>query len=209
MREGSRGQSCTGYLLPPTRPLQVLVAWEILRCVFPPCALGDRDDDDHVSTEKVLQQTSPPSTASQPCLRSRGPGPPTAPTSAPLRDQKESCKHSFSPPFQLLYSFSRSRNLRTDDCLSGLPKPFTQGPHECWQFRAGPQRQFWVLLPSATVPHRPQEQHGKGPGGQQPQALPKLLTGRFSLTASTGCWKGHANWCFHSVLSTTLSRYCN
>lgn len=36
-----------------------------------------------------------------------------------------------------------------------------------------------------------------------------LLTGRFSLTASTGCWKGHANWCFHNVLSTTLSRYCS
>lgn len=29
------------------------------------------------------------------------------------------------------------------------------------------------------------------------------------MTASTGCWKGHANWCFHSVLSTTLSRYCS
>lgn len=29
------------------------------------------------------------------------------------------------------------------------------------------------------------------------------------MTASTGCWKGHANWCFHNVLSTTLSRYCS
>lgn len=35
------------------------------------------------------------------------------------------------------------------------------------------------------------------------------LTGRFSLTASTGAWKGHENWCFHSVLSTTLERYCS
>lgn len=35
------------------------------------------------------------------------------------------------------------------------------------------------------------------------------LTGRLSLTASTGAWKGHENWCFHSVLSTTLSRYCS
>ena len=30
-----------------------------------------------------------------------------------------------------------------------------------------------------------------------------------SLTASTGAWKGHENWCFHSDLSTTLSRYCS
>lgn len=36
-----------------------------------------------------------------------------------------------------------------------------------------------------------------------------ILTGRLSLTVSTGCWKGQENWCFHSVLSTTLSRYCS
>lgn len=37
----------------------------------------------------------------------------------------------------------------------------------------------------------------------------ELLTGRFNLTASTGCWKGQANWCLHSVLSTTRRRYCS
>lgn len=35
------------------------------------------------------------------------------------------------------------------------------------------------------------------------------LTGRPSLTASTGCRKGHANWCFHSAFITTLCRYCS
>lgn len=35
------------------------------------------------------------------------------------------------------------------------------------------------------------------------------LTGKLSLTASTGAWKGHENWCFHRVFSTTLSRYCS
>lgn len=33
------------------------------------------------------------------------------------------------------------------------------------------------------------------------------LTGKLSLTVSTGTWKGHANWCFHRVFNTTFSRY--
>ncbi len=35
------------------------------------------------------------------------------------------------------------------------------------------------------------------------------LTGRFSLMASTGEWKGQANWCFQRAFSTTFSRYCS
>lgn len=34
-----------------------------------------------------------------------------------------------------------------------------------------------------------------------------VLTGRLSLTASTGAWKGQANWCFHRTFTTILSRY--
>lgn len=52
--------------------------------------------------------------------------------------------------------------------------------------------------------------HGLAPSTENHRLVSwPLLTGRFSLTASTGCWKGHANWCFHSVFSTTLSRYCS
>jgi len=36
-----------------------------------------------------------------------------------------------------------------------------------------------------------------------------VLTGRLSLIASTGAWKGQANWCFHRDFTTTLSRYCS
>ena len=36
-----------------------------------------------------------------------------------------------------------------------------------------------------------------------------VLTGRLSLTASTGAWKGQAKWCFHRAFTTTLSRYCS
>lgn len=35
------------------------------------------------------------------------------------------------------------------------------------------------------------------------------LTGRLSFNASTGAWKGQANWCFHRVFTTTFSRYCS
>lgn len=33
------------------------------------------------------------------------------------------------------------------------------------------------------------------------------LTGKLSLMASTGAWKGHAKWCFHNGFNTSLSRY--
>jgi len=35
------------------------------------------------------------------------------------------------------------------------------------------------------------------------------LTGKLSLTASTGCLKGQEKWCLHNDLMTTFSRYCN
>lgn len=36
-----------------------------------------------------------------------------------------------------------------------------------------------------------------------------VLTGKQSFLASTGCWKGHANWCFHTALSTVFCKNCN
>ena len=85
----------------------------------------------------------------------------------------------------------------------------TPGPHGCWSSEPGlmlSQLKCISNLPeSLSSPGAVQE----GPWRMLPWVLRKLLTGRFSLTASTGCWKGHANWCFHSVLSTTLSRYCS
>lgn len=37
----------------------------------------------------------------------------------------------------------------------------------------------------------------------------KILTGNFSLTASTGCWKGQEKLCFHKAFRTTFCRYCS
>lgn len=36
-----------------------------------------------------------------------------------------------------------------------------------------------------------------------------MLTGNFSFTASTGCWKGQENWCFQSAFRTTFCRNCS
>lgn len=92
---------------------------------------------------------------------------------------------------------------------SGLLKPLTLGPEGAGiQSRVSCFHNSSMSLPCPKV-YPPQEQYKKSPGRCYSEFLPKLLTGRFSLTASTGCWKGHANWCFHSVLSTTLSRYCS
>lgn len=38
------------------------------------------------------------------------------------------------------------------------------------------------------------------------QSCGVTLTGRLSFTASTGAWKGQANWCFHRVFNTILRR---
>lgn len=35
------------------------------------------------------------------------------------------------------------------------------------------------------------------------------LTGRFKRTGSTGFWKGHEYWCFHTHFITFFRRYCN
>lgn len=48
-----------------------------------------------------------------------------------------------------------------------------------------------------------------GCGSHGPARSTETLTGRFSLMASTGAWKGHEKWCFHRALRTTLSRYCS
>jgi len=77
--------------------------------------------------------------------------------------------------------------------------------HWCYWERAW----WWILSFQEKDRHRP-DPNGLTPSTENHRPVFRpLLTGKFSLMASTGCWKGHTNWCFHSVFSTTLSRYCS
>lgn len=110
----------------------------------------------------------------------------------------QQCSQSQRPGLALHSQYQRRAGSQGSRPLApGFRVHITESSPALFTLAASPQ----LVLPLSLFPHTTAAAYGPDPC--------ELLTGRFNLTASTGCWKGQANWCLHNVLSTTRRRYCS